>query len=48
MISGQLSNDVPREEELDMIDLLRETKGKRLMCQACPDGGSNVTVIIPV
>ena len=46
VISGKLDNTTPREEELDMIDLLQETDQKRLMCQARPDGSSDITVII--
>ena len=46
LVSGSLSNQHPREEELDMIDLLKETDAKRLMCQACPDGFLDITVII--
>ena len=47
IVTGELANATPREEELDMIDLLKETAEKRLMCQTCPSGQSDITVVIP-
>ena len=44
---GKLKNLTPREEELDMLDLLKDPSNKRLLCQACPDGSSDITAVIP-
>ena len=47
IIKGELSDNSHQEEELDMIDLLKDPAKKRLMCQACPNGQSDITIVIP-